>query len=106
MAQYIITNEPEDVNFEIGDDIIARTIQNCKNLLMTRMGEVPYDRYRGFDPAFYELPLPELQEKLLPELNRLTAAGVHVYLMHLDDEDALAEKIKGTGAVFAPLFGA
>ena len=45
-------------------------------------------------------------ERLLPELKRLTAAGVHVYLMHLDDEDALREKIKGTGAAFAPLFGA
>ena len=44
-------------------------------------------------------------EDLLPELNKLTAAGVHVYLMHLDDEEALAEKIKGTGASFAPLLG-
>lgn len=32
------------------------------------MGEVPYDRYRGFDPAYYNMPLPELKEKLLPEL--------------------------------------
>ena len=43
-------------------------------------------------------------DDLLPEIRRLTDAGVHVYLMHLDDEDALAGKIKGSGAAFAPLF--
>lgn len=71
MAQYIITNEPEEVNFEIGDDIIARTIQNCKNLLMTRMGEVPYDRFRGFDPAIFNTPMQSFMTALLPELDRL-----------------------------------
>ena len=43
-------------------------------------------------------------DDLLPELKRLTAEGVHVYLMHLDDEKMLAEKIKGSGAEFAPLY--
>ena len=71
MAQYQITNRPAPIDFECNNDIILRTIQNAKNLLMCRMGEVPYDRYRGFDPTFYELPLSELQEKLLPELDRI-----------------------------------
>lgn len=71
MAQYIITNEPEEVNFEIGDDIIARTIQNCKNLLLTRMGEVPYDRFRGFDPSIYNTTFQNFKTALLPELDRL-----------------------------------
>lgn len=71
MAQYIITNEPEEVNFEIGDDIISRTIQNCKNLLMTRMGEVPFDRYRGFDPAIFNTTMQDFETALLPELDRL-----------------------------------
>ena len=66
MAQYQITNRPSPIDFECNNDIILRTVQNAKNLLMCRMGEVPYDRYRGF-----ELPLPELQEKLLPELDRI-----------------------------------
>lgn len=71
MAQYQITNKPSPIDFECNNDIILRTIQNAKNLLMCRMGEVPHDRYRGFDPKMYDLPLPELQEKLLPELDRI-----------------------------------
>ena len=45
-------------------------------------------------------------DDLLPELKRLTASGVQVYLMHLDDEKAVSERIKGTGIALAPLFGA
>lgn len=71
MAQYIITNQPEPVEFETSNDLIARTIQNAKNLLMTQMGEVPYDRLRGFDPALYHLPLGQMREALLPELDRV-----------------------------------
>lgn len=71
MARYIITNEPEEIDFEIGDNMVARTVQNAKNLLMTQMGEVPYDRLRGFDPALYHLPLQEMRQALLPELDRM-----------------------------------
>ncbi|MFR5794130.1 MAG: hypothetical protein ACLUI3_00200 [Christensenellales bacterium] len=42
-----------------------------QDLLMTRMGEVPYDRYRGFDQTLYELPIQEMNEALVPELDRL-----------------------------------
>lgn len=71
MAKYIITNQPDPIDFECNDDIITRTLQNAKNLLMCRMGEVPYDRYRGFDSALYDLPIHQLKEKLLPELDRI-----------------------------------
>lgn len=71
MAQYIITNQPEPINFEIGDDFIARTVQNAKNLLMTHMGEVPYDRLRGFDQALYHLPIDKMRMALMPELDRV-----------------------------------
>lgn len=71
MARYIITNRQEPVEFEISDNIIARTVQNAKNLLMTQMGEVPYDRLRGFDPALYHLPMEEMRQALLPELDRV-----------------------------------
>ncbi len=71
MARYEINNLPGEINFEIGDDPVARTIQNCKNLLMTQMGEVPYDRYRGFDYALYHLPIDKMRNALLPELDRL-----------------------------------
>lgn len=69
--RYIIDNQPEEIGFEIKDSRRGRVLQNCKNLLMTRMGEVPYDRYRGFDPALYHLPLPAVKNSLLPELDRL-----------------------------------
>lgn len=71
MAQYIITNQPEPIDFEIADNGVARTIQNAKNLLMTHMGEVPYDRMRGFNQALYHLPMDQMQAALLPELDRV-----------------------------------
>lgn len=71
MAQYQITNQPAPIDFECNDDIIARTIQNAKNLLMCKMGEVPYDRYRGFNPALFDLPMQQFEERLLPELDRV-----------------------------------
>lgn len=71
MARYQITNQQSPIDFECNSEIIARTLQNAKNLLMCEMGEVPYDRYRGFDPALYELPMQAFWEELLPELDRV-----------------------------------
>ena len=70
MAQYQIDNVAYPINWEEKDPI-QRTLQNAKNLLMCHMGEVPYDRYRGFDPALFDLPMNEMQEELLPELDRV-----------------------------------
>ena len=71
MARFEITNIPERIDWECGSDEVRRTLQNAKNLLMTRMGEVPYDRLRGFDQSLYDLPLTMLQARLLPELDRV-----------------------------------
>ena len=71
MARYQITNQPGPIDFECNNNRILRTVQNAKNLLMCKMGEIPFDRYRGFDQALFNLPLPEMQEKLLPELDRI-----------------------------------
>lgn len=71
MAQYIITNIPEQIDFEIDNDDVGRTLQNAKNLLMTRMGEVPYDRLRGFDQALFHLPMNDMRAALLPEIDRV-----------------------------------
>lgn len=68
MAQYRIDNLPSPIDFQ-ENDIIKRTLQNAKNLLMCRVGEVPYDRCRGFDPRLYDLPIEELRARLLPELD-------------------------------------
>lgn len=70
MARYTIDNQYAPIDFEATEDV-RRTLQNAKNLLMIRMGEVPYDRYRGFDHALFDLPLQEMGEKLLPELDRV-----------------------------------
>ena len=70
--RYAIDNQSAPIDFAIGsDDIVARTLQNAKNLLMTHMGEIPYDRLRGFDAGLCDLPLPRLNEQLLPELDRV-----------------------------------
>lgn len=71
MGQYRIDNIPAPIDFEIAGDDTRRILQNAKNLLMTRMREVPYDRYRGFDPALYDLPILKMQEELLPEADRV-----------------------------------
>ena len=70
MAEHIIDNDPAEINWHPAD-IIERTVQNAKNLLMCHMWEVPYDRFRGFDPRLYDLPLPAFQTELLPELDRI-----------------------------------
>lgn len=70
MAQYQIDNVAAPINFQ-EDDIVLRTLQNAKNLLMCQMGEVPYDRYRGFDTSLFDLPFEEFKEELLPELDRV-----------------------------------
>ena len=70
MAQYQIDNIPTPINFG-EEDPVQRTLQNAKNLLMCQMGEVPYDRYRGFDPALYDLPIDDMRMELLPELDRI-----------------------------------
>ena len=72
MAKYQIDNVAAPINFQT-QDIILRTVQNAKNLLMCRMGEVPYDRLRGFDQRLYDLPIEELRQRLVPELDRVMA---------------------------------
>lgn len=70
MAQYQIDNVAAPIDFQ-GSDRRKRTLQNAKNLLMCRMGEVPYERYMGFDPSLFNLPTMEFQEALLPEIDRI-----------------------------------
>lgn len=70
MAKYQIDNIASPIDFQTGD-MRKRTLQNAKNLLMCRKGEVPYDRYRGFDPALFDLPIDKLREALVPELDRV-----------------------------------
>lgn len=70
MALYQIDNVASPINWE-AKDIIQRTLQNAKNLLMCRMWEVPYNRYRGLDPTLFDLPMSQLRMELMPELDRI-----------------------------------
>ena len=71
MARYEITNVPAPIDFEGMTDMEKRTVQNCKNLLMCRKGEIPFDRQRGLDPMLFDMPMDEAEELLLPELDRV-----------------------------------
>ena len=73
MAQYMIDNVQSPIDFQ-ETDALKRTLQNAKNLLMCRMGEVPYDRLIGFNPALFDLPWEDMLDELLPELDRVMAA--------------------------------
>lgn len=70
MARFQIDNTATPIDYQ-EDDIIKRTLQNAKNLLMLQMGELPYDRYRGFNTELYDLPMNKLRKELLPELDRV-----------------------------------
>ena len=69
MARYQIDNLPSPIDFQ-EHDRTRRILQNVKNLLLCRRGEVPYDRYRGFNQELLDLPITELRKRLLPELDR------------------------------------
>lgn len=73
MAQYKINDIPGDINWECSDDYIMRTLQNAKNLIMCRLGEVPYQRNRGIDPAIYDMPPAESESYIYEEVRRVMA---------------------------------
>uniref|UniRef100_UPI004027D34E hypothetical protein n=1 Tax=Faecousia sp. TaxID=2952921 RepID=UPI004027D34E len=72
MAEYKIDTREEKILLACPDETV-RVLQNVKNLLLCRRGEVPYDRMRGLDPGLFELPLGEVQKILLPEIDRVLA---------------------------------
>ena len=69
MAKYEIDNGPGGGLFQ-GTTAAQRIAQNVKNLLRTKKGEVPYDRKRGLDPAFLEMPIGEANKWLMAEVDR------------------------------------
>lgn len=87
LAQYYIDNLPAPIDFQ-EDNIIQRTLQNAKNLLMCSMGEVPYDRSRGLDPALFDMTYDDMMDELLPELDRLM-----IYEPDVAVVDAIADRL-------------
>lgn len=72
MARYTIDTTREEIDFS-RSGYVGRVLQNCKNLLLARKGEIPYDRLRGLDPALFHLSAAKLNEALLPEIDRALA---------------------------------
>jgi len=72
MAMYEITSEPSELDIECtqANDMVQRTIRNAKNLITLRMGEIPYDRQRGLNPAVFDLPYDEAEAAIVQELDR------------------------------------
>ena len=92
MAQYTIDSLPAPIDFGADRSPLKRTLQNAKNLLMCRAGEVPYNRYRGLTPELLDMPLPEMESELMPELDRVMSQEPDVEVVdaeveRLDDGD-------------------
>lgn len=71
MALFTVDTRPLPIDWECNSDIRQRTLQNVKNLIMCRMGEVPYDRMRGINPALFDLCIDEMNSQLMPEIDRV-----------------------------------
>lgn len=83
MAKYKIDNMDAPIDFQ-ETDIVKRALQNAKNLLMCRMGEVPYGRYVGFNPALYDMPLSLFKNELMPELDRIMIVEPDIEVVDAD----------------------
>ena len=72
MAMYEVTSEQAPLDFEctMVSNMTERTIRNAKNLITLRMGEVPYDRQRGLNPAIFDLPYDDAEALIVQELDR------------------------------------
>ncbi len=92
MAVYRVNNIPAPIRFgRMG--LVERTVQNAKNLIMLRRGELPYDRTRGLDPDLYHLPVHEARDMLPREIDRVMMlepdAAVVWTDCHLDERGEL-----------------
>ena len=69
----------------------------------------PFEQYLTPGSYFYtevsskKTPVHLLCDDIHDKLKDLTANGVHVYLMHMDDEEKILESLSDTGAFPAPL---
>ncbi len=59
--------------------------------------------YLYMEVSSVQTPVHLYVEDIRPKVVDMVNAGVHVFLMHLDDEGKIATMMKGTGAQFAPL---
>lgn len=70
---------------------------------------LPFEKYLSegtylyTEMSAYKSPVHLYCEDMAEKIKAYKAAGVHVYLMHMDDEEKIMEIMKGTGAEPAPL---
>ena len=70
MKKFIMDTSYAPINWE-PKTIEERIAQNAKNLLMLRMGEVPYDRRRGLNRDVEHKPLKYVQDNITLEIGRV-----------------------------------
>jgi phosphoribosyl 1,2-cyclic phosphodiesterase len=69
----------------------------------------PFDKYilessyAYIEMSAFPSPVHLNADKMHDKICEYTSKGIHVYLMHLDNEKKIAETMKDTGAQFAPL---
>ena len=61
------------------------------------------DCYLYMEVSAYKSPVHLYCVDVLEKIKEYTSRNVHVYLMHMDDETRIAEVVKDTGAMLAPL---
>jgi len=70
---------------------------------------LPYEKYVSdgsylyIEMSAYKSPVHLYCMDMHDKIKELVSRGVHVYLMHMDDERRIGEVMKDTGAEFAPL---
>jgi len=70
---------------------------------------MPFEKYIGSgtylytEISAYKSAVHLYCSDMVRKIREFTDAGVHVYLMHMDDEKRIAQVMKDTGAEFAPL---
>ena len=66
--RYIVDNIPAPI-MTGNKNRTERILQNCKNLIMTMRGEVPFDRLRGLETELHSMSMAKLREKLTRSLD-------------------------------------
>lgn len=82
-TRFLVESRKAPVQFEC-KTIQGRILQNVRNLLMTRMGEVPYDRLRGLNPDVYDKPVAFVKAHIGEEITRVLAWEPDVQLVGVE----------------------
>lgn len=85
--QYRVSNTRSEIDFECGRNGDKRILQNVHNLLMTMMGEVPFDRMRGVYGGIYDMSAPDADGVILPLLDAVMTYEPRVSVIETDTQN-------------------